>query len=63
MTALTVEGDLLHYDDIAGPDGAPVVVWGHGFLLSGAFYSAIIDSSRSVFPTLSTTESQAMRPS
>ena len=43
MTALTVEGDLLHYDDIAGPDGAPVVVWGHGFLLSGAFYSAIIE--------------------
>ena len=44
MNALLVDGDLLHFDDVPGPDGAPVIVWGHGFLLSAAFYSDVVDS-------------------
>ena len=42
MTALLVRGDELHVDDVPGPPGAPVIVWGHGFLLSAASYAAVI---------------------
>lgn len=55
MPSMTVNGDLLHYDDVPGPDGAPVLVWGHGFLLSAASYAALVGllpQYRHVFPDL-----------
>jgi pimeloyl-ACP methyl ester carboxylesterase len=43
MTTLTtVSGDELHFDDVPGPDGAPVIVWAHGFLLSAVSYTEVI---------------------
>lgn len=55
MSTLTISGDTLHFDDLAGPAGAPTIVWGHGFLLSAEFYHDVIarlPDHRHVIPDL-----------
>jgi 3-oxoadipate enol-lactonase len=41
MSAITVNGAELHYDDLG--DGDQVIVWGHAFLFSAALYHDLID--------------------
>ena len=49
MTAVTIDGAELHYDEIdLSADGAsgqpgPVIVWGHGFLFAAELYHPIIE--------------------
>lgn len=42
MTAQEIAGDVLHHDDVPGPDGAPVLVCVHGFLLSASSYADVV---------------------
>ncbi|WP_329067878.1 alpha/beta fold hydrolase [Amycolatopsis sp. NBC_01480] len=45
MSAITLNGDEIHYADVPGPThDAPVLVWAHGFLLSAKFYLDIIST-------------------
>lgn len=43
MPRLKIGTDNIYYVDVAGPAmDSPVILWGHGFLLSGEFYASVV---------------------